>query len=100
MTRAFARNILERKRKERREIKKVPASDITHKSIAMLSIVSHVRKKEEGRGKSETQRFRFSLQIRLGERNDPRLAGWNFNGDSIIFDVEKRARSINGEKEG
>lgn len=66
---AFARNILEGKRKE--EIKKVSANDITHKSIAILLIVSHVRPREGRRKREEKARHKdFDSHYRYVSANE------------------------------
>jgi len=69
--------------------------------MTILLIVIHVRPRGDRKVEwGKRRRFRFSLQIRLGERNDPRLADWNFNGGPIISDAEKRAPPIAKEKGG
>lgn len=96
MARAFAINTLEEKEAKK---SRVPADGITHKFAATLLIVSYVLLRREEKGRNKKRRFRFSLQIRLGERNDPRFADWNFNRGPIISDAEKRARAITTDKE-
>lgn len=95
---------VQRREAERREIKSAGGRYITHKPIAALLIVSHVRRGggEGGREKKRERDEDFDSHYRYvsANRTIRASADWNFNGGPIISDAEKRVRPITVEKGG
>ena len=88
MARAFVINTSERREAEKSN---APADDITHKSVATLLIVTYMLLRNGGRKKNKKWRFRFSLQIRLGKRNDPHFAIGTLI-EARLYPMRKNAR--------